>query len=95
MFPVSDLLSSPLPDDADFRYQARMMDIMRLARLDQGISKSQLCRSAKVANGTVGRAERYDRFPTIPVLRKIVHALELNWVAVCKKAELPTDSHPL
>jgi transcriptional regulator with XRE-family HTH domain len=95
MFPDFEFPTSPLPDDADYRYQARLMDILRVAREDQGISKSELCRAAKVANGTVGRAERYDRFPTIPVLRKIVHALNLEWVAVCKMAELPTDSHPL
>ncbi|RYG96442.1 MAG: XRE family transcriptional regulator [Alphaproteobacteria bacterium] len=87
---------SPLPpDDPDFRYLARMMDILRASRELRGISKSELCRMSKCGNGTVGRAERYERFPSVPVLRRICRALDLEWAAVCRQAEPPTESHPL
>lgn len=89
-----DQIPSPLPDDADFRYLGRMMDILRAERERLGLSKSELSRKSGTGNGTVGRAERYERFPSIPVLRKIVRALDLDWVEVCRDAENPTHSHP-
>lgn len=88
-------ITSPLPDDADYRYVARLMDLLREERNRQGLTKSGLCEKAGVGNGAVGRAERYDRFPTIPVLRRIVRALGLDWSEVCAKAEVPTHRHPL
>ena len=93
-FPPNEI-TSPLPDDGDFRYVARLMDILREERLRQGLTKSGLCEKAGVGNGAVGRAERYDRFPTIPILRRIVRALNLDWGETCCKAEAPTERHPL
>lgn len=88
-------LRSPLPDDPDFRYLARLMDILREERVRQELTGSAVCKKACVGNGSVGRAERYERFPTIPILRKISRALGLEWGEICCRAELPTTSHPL
>jgi len=78
---------APLPDDSDFRYLARLVDILHEQRAAQGLTKRELSLKSGTAIGAIGRAERYERFPGIPVLRKISRALNLSWVDLCQQAE--------
>lgn len=95
MPPGPPQVESPLPDDGDFRYFARMIDILRDERERQGLTRAQLAKKAGVGNGTVGRAERYERLPSVPTVRKVARALGISWAELCLRAEKPSDKHSL
>ena len=73
--------------DPDFKFLARMIEILADARLDRGYSERHLSRVANVPNGSIRRAEKLERLPGIVFLRRWARALEIDWEELCRQAD--------
>lgn len=63
--------------------------LVRLARLETGVSQRELARRAGVAQSTIARIESGSRQPSLPVLARILAAVDLELRVRLE----PYDSH--
>ncbi len=73
--------------DPDFKFLARMIAILEVARLEKGFSERHLSRLANVPNGSIRRAEKLERLPGVVFLRRWARALEIDWGELSRRAD--------
>ncbi|MFT4176013.1 MAG: helix-turn-helix transcriptional regulator [Luteolibacter sp.] len=78
----------PFGSDPDFKYVARLLTHLREERARQGISLRELAAKSEISFALLSRGERLERIPAMVYLRKWVRGLGLDWLAVCKQAEI-------
>lgn len=66
---------------------AKLVKLLKEARLAKGISHQTLADMAGVNRSTVSRIESGERVPTITVCLKVAEALELKLHSLLKQAE--------
>jgi transcriptional regulator with XRE-family HTH domain len=75
-------------DDPDgLRFTRRLLEELRRTRLVKGLSVAELSGKSGVHHSVIHRAEKGERFPSIPVIFRICRALGMPMSEVVKLAE--------
>ncbi|MFD0892458.1 helix-turn-helix transcriptional regulator [Luteolibacter ambystomatis] len=75
-----------MPSAESEAYVRRLIDLLRHARTEAGLSQQKLAALSGVDLGVISRAERHERIPGLAALRDLAIALQLDWGQLCSQA---------